>query len=251
MNLIATGPSSGEVPRSGIPLFSSTSQLSPLRQALLERGIALVMAEPGDAEGRELTLIVAALGQADSHHAAGAELWHVRFDPTVADYRGARSLTTMAFPFHTDGSFEQPPPRYIALYVVQQDRHGGGLTLLLETAAVLNRISPQARQILRSTNFRFRVPPEFDKGTPHRDLPILLDRGLLRYRREIIDESMCTPAQTLAMDELDAAINSAEPVSLPLESGTILLLDNALFLHARTEVFDRERHLLRMRFNMI
>jgi len=34
-----------------------------------------------------------------------------------------------------------------------------------------------------------------------------------------------------------------------LRSGMILLLDNARFLHARTEVRDPERHLLRMRFS--
>jgi alpha-ketoglutarate-dependent taurine dioxygenase len=240
----------GDARRCGpLPLYDLTRHGIPgLRRELKRRGIALVQVEPGDVEGRELRGIVSTLGTADSHHGDGCPIWPVR--PTHAEYGGARSLTMMPFPFHTDGSFEDPPPRYIALYVVREDREGGGTTLVLAVAPLLNRVSDEARHILGSTKFRIRVPTEFDKGVPHRDLPVLLDNCRLRYRREIIDATACTPAQVAAMDRLDDAIASADPMRLQLRSGMILLLDNALFLHARTEVRDRERHLLRMRFNI-
>jgi len=70
----------------------------------------------------------------------------------------------------------------------------------------------------------------------------------MRYRRKIIDEQLC-PEAVPALDELDAAISAVEPLRMRLRSGTILLLDNARFLHARSEVRDPERHLLRMRFS--
>jgi hypothetical protein len=34
-----------------------------------------------------------------------------------------------------------------------------------------------------------------------------------------------------------------------LDNGTLLILDNARFLHARDKILDRDRHLLRMRFH--
>jgi alpha-ketoglutarate-dependent taurine dioxygenase len=230
------------------PTYGPPPDLPALRRLLQADGLALVPAEPGDVEGRTMRRVVAELGTADPHHTGGKDMWDIRYRP-AAGGGCTRSLTLQSFPYHTDGSFEEPPPRYIALYVVREDRFGGGATLLLEVAAVLPHVSAGARQTLRSTRFRFRVPAEFDKGVPYCDAPILFGDGLLRYRREIIDESDCGRAQVAALDELDAAIAATEPARLSLPSGTLLLLDNARFLHARTEVRDPERHLLRMRFS--
>ena len=239
----------GPKPTPSIPLFDVTQGIPALRRELRRRGIVLLRVDPGDVAGCELRRIVAALGKADPHCGDDQELWHIRCVAGAGKQPSARSQTADPFPFHTDGSFEDPPPDYIALYVVQHDQVGGGVTLFLSVQTVLKRISTEERHILSATRFRFRVPSEFNKGVPYRDLSVLLRRGRVRYRREIIDESVCTPTQIRAMDEFDAAIATAQPMRFSLESGMIVIFDNASFLHARTEVLDPERHLLRMRFS--
>ena len=227
----------------------SPADMPALWPLLEQQGVVLVQAETGDSEGRILRQIVTDLGTAEPHDAGRQDVWDIRYDSVAAHNNGTRSLTMKAFPFHTDGSFEDPPPRYLAMYVVQEDRFGAGRTLLVETGAVLQHVSAEAQQVLRSMRFRFRVPAEFDKGIAFRDVFILLGDGLLRYRREIIQEGGCVPKQLAALDKLDAAIASIPPTELFLKSGMLLLLDNARFLHARTEVRDPARHLLRMRFS--
>jgi alpha-ketoglutarate-dependent taurine dioxygenase len=223
-------------------------QIAELWQRLDREGMALIEAAPGDAEGHELRKIVGQLGNAEQHDRLGRVVWHIRYDATAAARGATASLTMEPLPLHTDGAFEEPPPRYLAQYVVREDRFGGGETLLVEVAAILRRLSAETLNVLRSTRFRFCAPAEYDKGVPFRDAPILFGEGLMRYRRKIIDEELC-PEATWALDELDAAIRAVEPQRLWLRSGAILLLDNARFLHARTEVRDPERHLLRMRFS--
>jgi len=222
--------------------------VAALGRLLERRGMALVEAAPGDPHGRTMSWIVGELGTAQEHDSLGQDVWNIRYDASAEENGATRSLTMKSFPFHTDGSFEEPPPRYLAQYVVKEDRFGGGETLLVKAASVLRRLTAPTCEVLRSTRFRFRVPAEFDKGLPFRDVPILFGEGLMRYRREIIDDEAAGSARA-ALDELDAAIESVEPVRLRLRSGMILLLDNARFLHARTEVRDPERHLLRMRFS--
>jgi alpha-ketoglutarate-dependent taurine dioxygenase len=236
------------------PRYSNSERSQPkkailraLRQRLDERGIVLARTEPGDTTGRTMRQIVAALGRADVHDAGGRQVWDIRYKPEAVD--GTRSLTLKAFPYHTDGSFEDPSPTAIALYVVREDRFGGGDTLLIEAAQALRQLSDEALDVLRTTRFRFQIPAEFAKDVPYRDLPILLGPDRLRYRREILDETRCAPMQVAALDALDAALAAVEPIRMTLRSGTILLLDNARFLHARTELRDPERHLLRMRFS--
>jgi alpha-ketoglutarate-dependent taurine dioxygenase len=223
-------------------------EIAELRGLLQQQGMALVDADPGDAEGRELRHIVGQLGTAEQHDRLGRVIWHIRYDAQAAARGATPSLTMEPLPFHTDGAFEDPSPRYLAQYVVREDRFGGGETLLVDVAPVLRRLSTEALGVLRETRFRFYAPAEYNKGVPYRDAPILFGDGLIRYRREIIDQDIC-PEASWALDELDAAINAVEPLRLGLHSGTILLLDNARFLHARTEVRDPERHLLRMRFS--
>ncbi|HWB12817.1 MAG TPA: TauD/TfdA family dioxygenase [Pirellulales bacterium] len=224
------------------------SEIAELRQLLEERGLALIETIPGDAEGRELRRIVGQLGHAEQHDRLGRVVWHIRYDDAAAARGATASLTMEPLPFHTDGAFEDPSPRHLAQYVVREDSFGGGETLLVEVDAVLQRLSAATLDVLRSTCFRFHAPVEYQKGVPFRDAPIVFGDGLMRYRRKIIDEELC-PEAVPALDELDAAISAVEPLRLRLRSGTILLLDNARFLHARTEVHDPERHLLRMRFS--
>ena len=223
-------------------------EIAKLRHLLEDQGLALIETSPGDAEGRELRRIVGQLGSAEQHDRLGRIIWHIRYDAAAAARGATASLTMEPLPFHTDGAFEDPPPRYLAQYVVREDRFGGGETLLVEVGAVLCRLSAATLDVLRAACFRFHAPAEYERGLPPRDVSIVFGDGLMRYRRKIVDEELCREAVP-ALDELDAAIGAVEPLRLRLRAGNILLLDNARFLHARTEVRDPQRHLLRMRFS--
>ena len=63
-----------------------------------------------------------------AHSATRGWFWDVRPSKTnfQAGNHQARSETMNEFPWHTDCSYEDPPPRYFALQVLQHDRYGGG-----------------------------------------------------------------------------------------------------------------------------
>lgn len=217
--------------------------------ALLQRqSVALIKLAPGDTEGHELRRMVGQLGTAETHDQFGRIVWDIRFNATAAARGATASLTMEPLPFHTDGAFQNPSPRFLAQYVVREDRFGGGETLLVDAASVLSRLSADTLGVLRSQHFRFWAPAEYVTGAPYHDAPIVFGDGLLRYRRAIIDEAIGENTQLL-LDQFDAAIAAVEPMRLPLSSGDVLLLDNARFLHARSKVLDPERHLLRIRFS--
>lgn len=50
------------------------------------------------------------------------------------------------------------------LYVVQEDRLGGGLSTLIDTEVLLRLLSRQSLFTLMHSLFELRVPPEFHKG---------------------------------------------------------------------------------------
>jgi len=201
-------------------------------------------------EGRRaLPKIVNALGVAVDHNSAGSHLWDIR--PQEDEAACARSHTKEPFALHTDSSFEDPPPRYIALYVIRADRFGGGRSLLSDVRELLAQVSAEVCQTLRESLFRFRVPPEFTKkGASHVNVPIVMGDRMMRYRREIIDEDYCSPRQRRVLDTLDEVLAQdglVEQIMLP--DDTLCIIDNWTTLHGRTAVRDEARHLQRIRFN--
>ena len=214
------------------------AQLDLARALLAQNGIAFLRIESTDA----MLDLISQLGVPSPHHTDGPLVWDVRYTPGS----DTRSRTLKPFPFHTDSSFEDPAPNGMGLYVKQQDACGGGYTRLIEARKVVARLSALTRHRLRQPVYRFNVPPEFNKGTAARFLPILLDGGRIRYRREIIEDS----DHQEALNELDAVLADNSLVdSLLLPAGTLLLLDNSRWLHGRSVILDPQRHLQRVRFH--
>jgi TfdA family taurine catabolism dioxygenase TauD len=241
---------------------NSPMSVSELRAELVLHGWSCVPLEPGDVTGESMQDIVRALGTPISQDAVGTMVWQVREQAqlrpriTCADPGPQalglvpRSWTLDEFPFHTDGSFEDPQPTHVALYAVRADHKGGGQTQLKSVAEILSHLSNDSRHVLLTTLYRFRVPPEFVKDAADRCLPIVYGDGLMRWRHEQIDETEATPAQRVALAELADAIETVQPICLNLHDGDLLVVDNGRFLHARTAILDPQRHLLRMRFAM-
>lgn len=63
-----------------------------------------------------------------AHSAARGWFWDVRPNDTIVQSHNhqARSETMQDFPWHTDCSYEESPPGYFALQILQHDCQGGG-----------------------------------------------------------------------------------------------------------------------------
>ncbi|OQE12688.1 hypothetical protein PENVUL_c001G08664 [Penicillium vulpinum] len=207
-----------------------------------------------------------------THSSTRGWLWDVRPQPTATiaksslnstpssfppDPPPARSETSESFPWHTDCSYEECPPNFFALQVLHADTCGGGTLSVMQLSRLLPLLSPTARKYLSRAEYRITVPPEFVKRHGQRYIvgSILNNGGdELRFREDII-----TPLTTSggeALEELKDVLRSSEArsqtISLSLQvlpSGSIVLVGNRQWLHARNEVRDPKRHLRRVRWD--
>ncbi len=211
--------------------------------------IHLALAEP-DSNGAAMRAIVEKIGKAAVHDKNGTVMWDVRYDVNVDQEVGTRSLTNKEFPMHTDGSFEEPPPDYVALYCVQQDRLGGGETLFINSRDVLDKLSAKSKKTLQTHRYRMKVPAEFFKGKETSEVVILSPSGKFRFRHEILLLEDEPPHAVHAANELETIINEkCNPQSFTLKRGELIIFDNGRYFHGRTKIEDQDRHLLRMWFH--
>jgi len=192
-----------------------------------------------------------------THSATRGWFWNVKpIQDAPVNQHHARSETTKSFPWHTDCSYEHSPPRFFALQVVQHDTCGGGTLSLLKVHHVLNQLSAATRECLSQPEYQINVPPEFVKGDETRIIGKILASGSndLRFREDIF--TPLTPRARLAFQELKSALLSSETAANTLNlspqilpKGTIVLLNNRQWLHARNEVKDPKRHLRRVRWD--
>lgn len=195
--------------------------------------------------------IVEQLGVAAIHDSHGTCVWDVRYDVNVDQETGTRSLTAKEFPLHTDGSFEDPPPGFVALYCVEPDRQGGGETLFADGAVIRSLLSKESLDVLRTHEFKLRVPGEFFKGQDTVVMRLLDSDENFRFRKDIIILDDCAPRIVHAVEELEQLINSPQHLQgIQLKKGEIVIFNNGRFFHGRRKVNDRRRHLKRMWFHL-
>lgn len=186
-----------------------------------------------------LTELVSSWGRAHDHREPGQLVWDVR-----PGHGAARSQGLDEFILHTDASFEDPPPRYVALFVVRADSRGGGRSEWVHSQKLLAGLPSAARDAL-GQDYRIRVPAEFHKGK-HEIVAPLVWGDSVRYRRELVVEPEELHLRA-ALHELDRALQGPRESRL-LPAGTLLLMDNWHVFHGRTPVLDPARHLKRVRF---
>ncbi|KAJ5671669.1 hypothetical protein N7507_000796 [Penicillium longicatenatum] len=263
------------VPRLVAPHLASAKHVPHVRNAseiLQKHGILKISLQFEDPDSKYLESLILnfhkhhGYGLPISHSATRGWFWDVRPSSTnfqTKDHR-ARSETMEEFPWHTDCSYENPPPRFFALQVLQPDRCGGGTLSVMKVKQLSQFLSPSTLSALFQPEFSIAIPPEFIKDTNHRAIigSILATDGkprniIMRYRRDII-----TPVSyraEKALDELERALQQHEVQSRSvlhltpdmLPGGSIILLDNRRWLHARNEINDPERHLRRVRWDSV
>ena len=199
-----------------------------------------------------------------SHSATRGWFWDVR--PSKSNFQAgnhqARSETMNEFPWHTDCSYESPPPRYFALQVLQHDRCGGGTLSAMNVEKLSELLSPNTRSALMAPEYRISIPPEFIKDPDQKHIVgrVLVSESksrssMIRFREDIL--TPLTTRASRALEELKEALLREEVQahatvhlkSSDLPKGSIVLMDNRRWLHARNDIKDPERHLRRVRWD--
>lgn len=137
--------------------------------------------------------------------------------------------------------------------MIHADQHGGGNLAVVPVSQILESLKPSTVETLRQPVFHMRVPPEFRKEVSHVTGALVASEGKIRYRREIIKPLGDEAGR--ALEELDTAIGDSmakgwAKVLGPdvMKDGTVVCLDNAKWMHARSEVLDPQRWLRRIRW---
>ena len=227
-------------------------EIESYRRALIDNGIALIALKSlADSDGSTMNKLVEQLGVAAIHDRQGTCIWDVRYDDSVDQDKGTRSLTTREFPLHTDGSFEDPPPTFVALYCIKNDQLGGGETLFVDAQKVFSLLSKSSLQILQEHYYVLTIPSEFNKGKDRIKVRLLSPEGHFRFRKDIVVLEGLPPPAVLAVEELNQLINSAEHTEgINLQPGELVIFDNRRFFHGRKQIKDQTRHLKRMWFHL-
>lgn len=183
------------------------------------------------------------------HHGFGGLLGTPRAGgPTLvtraaaAQERGGMSDRELAF--HTDRAGPPGPPRLLGLFCVRAAARGGD-SLLVSGHSVYNRLArdhPAALAELRQ-DFHFGAGPGFDRVYP----VFRWERGRLRvqYNRYWIERGQREAGKPLsartlaALDAFDGVLSDpGMVVRCHLRPGDLLMLDNNVILHGRTEFTD-------------
>ncbi|KAK5997625.1 hypothetical protein PT974_02989 [Cladobotryum mycophilum] len=220
-------------------------------QHLQQHGILKINLDFPDPDSQYLKQLVLSLHEYHghqlpiSHSASRGWFWDVRPSintPFQTIQHQARSETTEAFPWHTDCSYEDLPPRYFALHL----------------------LSPDTRTSLMRQDYGIRVPPEFIKKPERQEIvgSVLAARQdvqpcLMRFRRDII--TPLTERASRALQELDMSLRDTKVqaqstlhlTSTDLSAGSVILVDNRRWLHARSNIKDPKRHLRRVRWDAV
>ncbi|KAM3462033.1 hypothetical protein NHJ6243_004487 [Beauveria neobassiana] len=245
--------------------------VAAVAQRLEQDGILKITLGFPDQESRYLETLIRSLHANHnhrlpiSHSATRGWFWDVR--PSADNFQTAnhqaRSETMEEFPWHTDCSYEYPPPRFFALQVLQPDRYGGGTLSVMSVARLSERLDAATLATLMRPEFRIAIPKEFIKDptarTWIRGSLVVADAqgrpGLIRFREDIV--TPLGPAAAAALERLKTALRrlAAQPQSTlhlsakDLPARSIILIDNRRWLHARNEVTDPDRHLRRVRWD--
>lgn len=119
------------------------------------------------------------------------------------------------FPWHTDCSYENPPPRYFALHVLQPDRYGGGTLSVMSVQRLSKLLSEATKASLARPKYLIRTPPEFEKALRQQHIvgSIMVtdaekQANVMRFREDIL--TPLSDRASAVLNKLKHAVQSAE-----------------------------------------
>lgn len=251
-----------------LAVVSSQDHLNLIHARLIEHGALIVDLGFDDPDSQYLQFLVDGLCEHHKHSPAMAHsstrgaMWDVkpsRNSTQRPETVLARSETMQDFPWHTDCSFDEAPPRFFALHVLQHDRHGGGTLSALPVDSLLAYLSKSAIAALHAAEFELIVPTEFSKGVESVIGSVLVSDGTttrMRYRHDTTrGTTLNARAALIALEhalKVQGKIGGGSRVELAahmIPKGSVVIMDNGRYLHARNQVKDHERHLRRIRWD--
>ncbi len=181
----------------------------------------------------------------------GATVMHLRHNPDITPKNQQPAyFTSDYFPLHTDVSYVPNPPRFMLLHCVNQDPEGGGSNLLADCNQALALLTDEERAKIRQPVFNFLYPPNCVEG---QSLAYAISgSGLWRYKHS----SMRFPQDTeVAVARFNQALIDVS-ITLLLERGDMLIVDNHRIAHGRTGFNHADpklpgRHFMRLYANTL
>lgn len=235
--------------------------------ALREHGICGIEMGWPDPDSQFMLDVVKRMGcNPDTHSSTQGALWDVKYKPegVYSEGTGQKAVSIShslgEFAWHTDGAFEEKPTRFFGFHIIHPDKKGGGVFRVLRAEDLARLLSPAAVDVLSSHEFDLKVPAEFFKGKKTvkgklLDVDPATGRAYVRFRRDILHDPPSADADANAAvkelnDLLDAPGSVGEHVpGFVFKENTVLLMDNARYLHSRTDIKDPKRWLRRVRFH--
>lgn len=154
---------------------------------------------------------------------------------------------------HTDLSYSEAPPPFMALQCVRNNRREGGISGFTDVHDVLRQLTPEEIAVLEQPHFLFPAPAHYG-GQGVVKKPILHQtQGFvgreIRFRRDCL---RCDSRPAMEAMARLCEVVEATTVELFLEEGTTALVNNRRVLHARTAflggVKAHPRHINRLYF---
>jgi alpha-ketoglutarate-dependent taurine dioxygenase len=135
------------------------------------------------------------------------------------------------FDLHTDLTWHEKPPKYIAMFCITQESAGGGIPLLADGWQAIEALDEKDVHYLRTEPVTF--PPPSHITYPALTGPIVTERDngelFIRFRYDMLEN----PAP--AVDNFNRAVNK-HVIHLNVSPGSIYIFDNERMLHGRTEL---------------
>lgn len=154
---------------------------------------------------------------------------------------------------HTEASYRDIPPQYIVLRCVQPSSCGGGYTTLVDGYDFLDHLTEEVKHRLSHEDHRFMS----NQGRLETFAPILQfsdsNIPMLRFNYNALNYGEHSPNVSKSNHQGDPFLPNfcqnvlsffeSQKISVCLQKGEMLILDNYRMLHSRTSFADPNRHL--------
>ncbi len=202
----------------------------------------------------------------DTHSSTQGALWDVKYNPEGVYSQGTKNKAVSIshsmgeFAWHTDAAFEENPTHFFGFHIIHPDKQGGGVFRILRAEDLTRLLSPKAVDVLSTYEYDLKVPPEFFKGKNNVKGKLLnvdaaTGHAHVRFRKDILHDPPSEDMEAnAAVKELNYILDAPRGVGkyvpgFVFKENTVLLMDNARYLHSRTDIKDPKRWLRRVRFH--
>jgi len=145
-------------------------------------------------------------------------------------FQPASYAGTGEFDLHTDLTWYEKPPKYIAMFCVARESAGGGIPLLADGWQALASLAEADIHFLKTRPMTFPTPTHIDYAPLHGPIITEQDGRLqIRFRYDLLADPP-PPVRRYFK-----AINN-HVIHLDVSPGSIFVFDNHRMLHGRTEL---------------